>query len=77
MGLGPQSDTDLQINFNVRTLLSFCDVSIDTEFSISHVADFECCSCAFLFIMMIYFVKVKILDTYISILKWVIPVVCI
>ena len=25
--LEPQSDTQLQINFNVRTLLSFCDVS--------------------------------------------------
>lgn len=53
----------LQINFNVRTLLSFCDVSIGTEFSVSHVADFECCYCAFLLIMMIYCVKVKVLDT--------------
>jgi len=61
--LGPQSDTQLQINFNVRILLSFCAVSIGTEFSVSRVADFECCGCAFLFIMMMYCVKMKILDT--------------
>ena len=53
----------LQINFNVRTLPSFCDVSIGTEFSVSHVADFERCGCAFYFIMMIYFVKVKVLGS--------------
>jgi len=45
--LGPQSDTQLQIYFQVRTLLSFCDVSIGTEFSVYHVAGFECCGCAF------------------------------
>lgn len=48
----------LQINFNVRTLPSFCDVSIG-----SPVADFEGCGCAFYFTMMIYFVKVKVLDS--------------
>lgn len=61
--LGPQSDTELQINFNVRALPSFCDVSIGMLVSVSHVTNFEDCSCAFYFIMMIYFVKVKVLYT--------------
>lgn len=37
----------LQISFNVRTLPSFCDVSVGTEVSVSHVVDFGSFGCAF------------------------------